>query len=189
MNSPPNTTPNPIHRPTLFDFCCILLGFAISLILSSWSGLRASATPATPEAVATHLLRFLTALLFLPVGVLLFWPLFYFTQWLRGRGEPLTSGEWLWGAAWLGVLPLTAWVVCQHFDTLPEALESSSVKHGIFVGYAAGTLALAAMALIVTVIGLIGRWRPPWTHSFCLALLMEPVLPLAALFLWDIKLQ
>jgi hypothetical protein len=189
MNSPPTTTPSPSHRPTLFDFCCILLGFTFSLILSGWSGLRASATPATPDAVATHLLPFLPALLFLPVGVLLFWPLFYLTQWLRGRGEPLSSGEWLWGVAWLGVLPLTAWVAWQNFGTLPEAVESSTLKHGIFVGYAVGTLALAVMALIVTLVGLVARWRPPWTHSCCLALLMWPVLPLAALFLWDIKLQ
>jgi hypothetical protein len=50
-------------------------------------------------------------------------------------------------------------------------------------------LALAALALLIALVGLVGRWRQPWTHTFCLALLLWPVLPVAALFLWDIKLQ
>jgi hypothetical protein len=111
---------SPIYRPTVVDFFCILIGFTITLILSDWSGLRAIATETTPELVKTNLLGLLSAALLLPVGILLFWPLFFFTQAVRGRTERITSGELLWGLAWLAVLPVTAWITWQRWGTPPE---------------------------------------------------------------------
>jgi len=136
-----------------------------------------------------YLLPLLPTLLLLPVGILLFWPLFFLTQAVRGRTERISSGELLWGLAWLAVLPLTAWLAWQHWGTPPEWLAPATIKHTVFEGYTIGALALAALALLITLVGLVGRWRQPWTHTFCLALLFWPVLPIAALFLWDIKLQ
>jgi hypothetical protein len=180
---------SPAFRPTLVDFFCILIGFTISLVLTSWSKLDAAATAATPQLVAEHLLGHLPTLLLMPVGILLFWPLFFFTQWVRGRREWMSSGEWLWGLAWLAVLPLVAWLIWQRWDTPPEPLDPATIKHSVFVGYAVGALALGSLALLIALVGLLGRWRQPWTHTFCLALLIWPLLPVGALFLWDIKLQ
>ena len=180
---------SPAFRPTLVDFFCILIGFAISLVLTRWSKLGAAATAATPQPVAEHLLGLLPTLLLLPIGILLFWPLFYFTQRLRGRREWMSSGEWLWGLAWLAVLPLVAWLIWQRWDTLPELLDPATIKDSVFAGYTVGVLGLGSVALLIALVGLFGRWRQPWTHTFCLALLIWPLLPVGALFLWDIKLQ
>src|SRR4051812_30609952 len=105
---------SPAHRPTWFDFFIILIGFALSLVLADWSGFAAHARENTPAWVAEYLLKYLRELLLMPVGVLLLWPLCYLTQWLRGRSEPMSSGEWLWGLAWLAVLPWVAWIIWQH---------------------------------------------------------------------------
>src|SRR5580704_10194581 len=78
---------SPAYRPTLVDYLCMLIGFTVSLALAKWSDIQAKATQATPEGVQVQLLPLLPVLLLLPVGILLFWPWFFFTQWLRGRRE------------------------------------------------------------------------------------------------------
>jgi hypothetical protein len=188
---PPNSTSrySPAQRPTWLDFCFVLLGVTLSLVLTDWSGFTARGTDQTPAAVAEQLVRFLPALIFLPVGLLLFWPVFYLTQWVRGRREPLSSGEWLWGVAWLAVLPWIAWVGWQYWDTPPEFLEPARFKRWILVGYAVGILALGSLALLITLIGMVGRWRQPWTHNLSLVLLIWPALPLGACLAWGIALK
>jgi hypothetical protein len=186
---PPTDRYSPAHRPTWLDFCCLLLGFALSLILAEWSGFTARETERTPAFVKDHLLRVMPSMLFLPVGLVVFWPLFFLTQQVRGRSEPMSSGEWLWGVGWLVVLPWIAWVLWTYLDTPPEMLVSVSFRRGVVLGYAVGALALGALAGLLTLIGLFARWRPPWTHSLCLVLLIWPALPLAACLAWGIALQ
>src|SRR5262249_22827588 len=138
---------------------------------------------------AGPLLASLPHMLFLPVGVLLLWPLFYLTQRLAGRTQPLSAGEWLWGVAWLGVLVLTAWILWQAMGTPPEVLHPTNFKGHVFVGYAVGVLALAALALLIGLADMIGRWGQPWTHHCCLALVLWPTLPLLVLMLGKIELK
>src|SRR5262249_34985518 len=126
---------------------------------------------------------------FLPVGPLLFWPLFYLTQWVRGRHESMSSGEWLWGVAWLGALAWTAGVIWQKWFPPSEMLDPALVKRWLFVGYAIGVLALGALAVLLTLIGPLGRWRKPWTHNCCLVLLIWPAIWLGCCVLWGIELK
>jgi hypothetical protein len=184
----PRLVPAPRPRPLWLDFFLILLGCAVSLLLTEISGLHAHATSETPAEVRL-LLPLLPRLLLLPVGILLFWPLFYLTQKIAGRKQPLSAGEWLWGVAWLGAVTLTVWICWQAWGTPPEALRPENFAKQVFVGYAVGVLALASFALIIGLVDMIGRWGQPWTHHLCLALLMWPQLPLLALLLWKIEIK
>jgi hypothetical protein len=170
-------------RPTGLDFFLMLVGCALSLLLTDLGGFRAGPTETTPSGVL-FLRRSLPYLLFLPAGILLLWPLFYLTQRLAGRQQALTVGEWLWFVAWLGALLLAGWVAWQHWGTPPEFLSKSHV----WVGYAVAVLALAAVALVTGLVDLVGRWGRPWTHHCALALLLWPALPLLALLAWGIKI-
>src|SRR5262245_46826097 len=109
--------PPPLPRPNWFDFLLILLGCALSLLLTDLSSFRAQPRESTPTWLAEPLQRapkdatpdvllagsqrtvlgLLPYLLFLPLGILLLWPLFYFKQRLGGRTQGPTAGEWLWG--------------------------------------------------------------------------------------------
>jgi len=182
-------TGSAVSRPTWLDFFLILVGCAASLVLTDWSGFHAHETRQTPELARRLLLGHLPALLFLPLGILLFWPVFYATQRLGGRQPHLTAGEWLWGVAWLGALALTVWIAWQHWGAPPEILRPSTFKVHVFVGYAVGVLALAGVAVLIGIVNLIGRWSQPWTHTFSLVLVVWPVLPLAALWAWKIELK
>jgi hypothetical protein len=189
--------PPPLPRPNWFDFLLILLGCALSLLLTDLSGFRAvpgESTPAwlgeplrssSPDVQRT-LLGLLPYLLFLPLGILLLWPLFYFKQRLGGRTQGPTAGEWLWGLTWLGAVLLTTWILWQGLGSVPEFLSPEKVKKGIFVGYAVGVLALGAVALLTGLVDLIARWPRPWTHHFVIALLIWPALILGALLLWGV---
>jgi hypothetical protein len=186
---PANARYSPAHRPTWIDFFLLLIGFSLSLILADWSGFHAHETSATPPPVKDFLLPHLPALLLLSVGVLLFWPVFFFTQWVRGRREPMSSGEWLWGVAWLAVLPWVALVSWQPWDALPDVVDPATFKYWVFLGYAVGVLALGSLATLITLVGWLGRWRQPWTHNLCLVLLIWPALWLGCCLAWGITLQ
>lgn len=176
-------------RPSWLDFLLILGGTALSLILADWSGLQANETSQTPEFVRRVLLKHLPAMLFLPLGILLLWPVFYGTQRLAGRQPHLSAGEWLCGVAWLGAVVLTVWIAWQYWGTPPELLRPAAFKGQVFVGYAVGVLALAGVATLIGVINLIGRWTQPWTHTLALVLVMWPVLPLAAMWAWKLEVK
>jgi hypothetical protein len=198
--------PPPLPRPNWFDFLLILVGCALSLLLTDLSGFRAlpgESTPGwlteplqrvppgatldvVPAPSQRTLLNLLPYLLFLPLGILLLWPLFYFKQRLGGRTQGPTAGEWLWGLTWLGAVLLTVWVLWQGLGSVPEFLSPEKVKKGIFVGYAVGVLALGGVALLTGLVDLIARWPRPWTHHFVIALLIWPALILGTLLLWGI---
>jgi hypothetical protein len=194
--------PPPALRPTRLDYVLILLGLAVSLCLLEMSSHqdhpqqppadnvpRASSAllrlpENAPDYVPPYVLRVLPTLLFLPLGVLLFWPVFYITQRILGRPQALTLGEWLWGVAWLATVALVAWIVCHYYLEMPSNLNLDEVRRWVFLGYTVTTLALAAIALLLNVIDLIDRRRKPWTHAFGLVLLSWPALPLLALLAW-----
>src|SRR6516164_3779724 len=128
-----------LPRPVWLDFFLILVGCALSLVLTDLAAFRAEPTPDSPswltaDAEAARpgaavpqrsLLNWLPHLLFLPLGVLLFWPAFYLTQRMGGRTVNLSIGEWLWGLTWLGAVVLTVWIVWQGVagaGNMPEFL-------------------------------------------------------------------
>jgi hypothetical protein len=178
-----------LSRPLWFDFFLILLGCSLSHFLADLSQFRAEPTDETPAGILP-LLPSLPRLLFLPLGVLLFWPIFYLTQRIAGRKQAFSAGEWLWGVAWLGAVLLTIWIVWQAWGTPFEFLDprrTPECKKAIFVGYVVGSLALAAFGLLIGLVDLIGRWGQPWTHHCCLALVMWPLVPLGLGLLWHVK--
>jgi hypothetical protein len=178
-----------MSRPRLVDYFLILLGCGLSLILAELSGLKPVLPDSPLPAYRALVVKVVPQLLFLPAGILLMWPVFYTLQWLFGRAQSLTAGEWLWGLAWLGALVLTIWVIWKGLGTLPEFMSGEGFRKGMVVGHVVAVLALAAIALVVLLIGLIGRWQQPWTHAFALVLMLWPVLPLAVLWLWNVKLE
>src|SRR5262249_35422453 len=155
-------------RPGFVDYVLLLCGCALSLLLVEWSGLRAVPVQEVGPGAET-VLRLLPHLLFLPLGIILLWPLFYATQRLGGRDTGLSAGEWVWGLAWLGAIVLTAWFAWRHFGS---AADADKIKRGVLVGYAVAVASLGLIALVIGLIDLIGRWPQPWTHQLCLALMI-----------------
>jgi hypothetical protein len=183
----PVGTPVVSTRPRFLDYFLILLGSGFSLVLAEMSGLRA--TEETPGRFLGALMRVFPHLLFLPLGILLCWPMFYTTQKILGRQQTLTIAEWLWGLAWLADLFLTVWILWKGLGTAPGFLGTAGFQQGVFVGYIIFAVSLAVIALIVLVIDIFGRWPQPWTHAFGLALMIWPVVPLLVLLLGNIKLE
>ena len=167
-------------RPTLFDFLLVVTGFALSLFLFQWPTLQAIPAPGAPEAAATYLVPVLPQLVRLTEGVILLWPLFLITQRVLGRRPGITSGEWLWVIAWLVsavLLGLAAW---QTTSSVPE-LVRDQLPRVFALGYLLLIPSLAAVALVLILLGLVGRWQQPWTHNFALVLLLWPALPVAGI--------
>ncbi len=172
-----------ISRPTGLDYFLVLLGCSLSLFLHAISHPEPVARAQVPAWVAGELLPLLPTLLALPQGIILFWPVFYALQKLRGRRESLGAGEWLLGIAWLGTVLLTAWVLWLHWGGKPGFVDDLTYPpQSLWTIIVVPTLAL--IALVVGLIGLVGRWKQPWTHTFGLVLLIWPVLPLAGLLMW-----
>jgi hypothetical protein len=184
----PGALPVVPPRPTGLDYLFILCGCALSRFLTELSGLRAIVGENLSTGLGPPLIATLPFLLLLPVGIVLLWPLFHATQRLLGRPPGLTVGEWLWGVAWLLAVALTSWIVWNYAGSPPEILGSDSFKRSLVVGYALSVLSLGAVALMLTLVDLVGRWTQPWTHRFGLVLLIWPALPLAALWALDIQI-
>ena len=178
----PIARPAPVSRPTLVDYLLILAGAALSAFATPYSGLHVEPQPDAPPFVLRSL-PLLPALLLLPLGMVLLWPLFYGTQWVLGRKQPLTWGEWLWGISWLGHLLLIGWVVWAALGQPPAFLNPEPYRPPVvWAVLVVPSLALIALALALG--GLFGARRPPWTHTFGLALALWPALPLAGILLW-----
>lgn len=192
----------PQSRPLLIDYLLIVLGFALSIYLAFLSELRLADADVAQEAEAVDLkasksgagasekpslfepaFRATAPLfLFLPLGVLLLWPFFYTIGWLAGRSQSLALGEWLWGLAWLVSLFLAIWIFWKATGDAPEALTTKDFKQTLFTGYALYLLAMGAVAFLVWLFCLFSSTLYPWTHTFALALLTWPVIPLV--FVW-----
>jgi hypothetical protein len=174
-------------RPTWFDYLLLPTGFALSAWLANLSGLQATPTPQTPPRVPASLVAVLPQWLFLPVGAILLWPLLHGTQRLAGRSQALTLGEWLLGLAWLAALLLSVGVVWQAWGTLPGFIEEYFREY-LVLGHMLGALSLGALAAVLLVVDLAGRWPQPWTHRLSLGLLLWQLAPLGLVWAWHIQL-
>jgi hypothetical protein len=166
-------------RPTLLDFLVIVAGFALSLFLFQAESLKVTVTPAAPAAAA-RIVPLLPQLVRLPDGVILLWPIFFVTQRILGRKQGLTSGEWLWVFAWLGTALLTGLGAWQMWGTVPEFLHAF-LPWVFLIAYVIVVPSMAAIALVLIVLGWIGRWQQPWTHTFGLVLVIWPALPVGGI--------
>ncbi len=178
-----------MDKPRFPDYFFILTGLALSALLAGLSGLQVRSARASSSALMQALTQVFPTLLFLCLGVVLLWPVFYLTQRALGRTQELTWGEWLWGLAWLGALLFTTWIVWKGLGTIPEFLATAGFKHGVMIGYLLSILSLGGLAIVLYVVGLVRRVPSPWTHTFGLALLIWPLLPLALWWLLGLQLE
>jgi len=164
--------------PSYFDYFLLITGIAISLLLGNMSGLQIDAANTVGLAKAYRVT--LPQLLFLPMGAVLFWPIFFGIQRLMGRELGMTLGEWLWGLAWLGNLFFASWFLWHGLGSMPVALADLHTK--IAAGYVLFLFAMSVIAILLFLVDLVRSSPLPWTHRFCLALLGWPILPLAAIY-------
>jgi len=187
---PPAAALEPPSRPRLFDWLILFAGIGASAYLAKMTGLVMTLPPAIePNAALQTLLDILPMLLFLPVGVVLCWPIFYATQWVCGRRQSLTMGEWLLGLAWLAALVFTGWCVGKGTGSLPELVTDADFKRHAVTGYVIFMFSMGALALVIWLVGLLGRRRQPWTHTLGLALMIWPAVPLLIVWLGNIKME
>jgi hypothetical protein len=176
-------------RPRFLDYLLILLGLAASVFLGELSGLQARAAQPATSPLDGALERVFPKLLLLPLGVVLLWPLFFLSQKILGRKRELTWAEWLWGLAWLGSLVLAAWLVLHGLSSMPEFMAAEKFKNGVLFAYVLFVLSMGGLAALLFLVGIVGSRALPWTHTFGLALLMWPLLPLGAWYLLGMKLE
>ena len=166
-------------RPTLLDYFLILAGYSLSLFLIRLKPWRFDARDGAASPVV-DLVGQLGDIMRLTEGVVLLWPLFLAVQSVRGRGQSLTAGEWLWVIAWLCVALFTGLAAWEHFSTspLPHWIKDhADTPRRIY--YMIVVPAMGAMAVLFALGGLVTRALSPWTHAFSLALVTWPVVPLA----------
>jgi probable H4MPT-linked C1 transfer pathway protein len=169
-------------RPTLLDYLLLLLGCGVSLYLVRLGPLWVEpgehvTGPVLAEIVAT----FLPTVMRLPEGVLLLGPVFFVLQVVLGRRQGPTGAEWLWVLAWLGTALLTGLSAWARTDTVPEVIQPYVYKP-LLLWYLIFVPAMAALALVLAVLGLASSVPKPWTHQLGLALILWPALPLGAIF-------
>ncbi|MBI3411801.1 MAG: hypothetical protein HY040_26010 [Planctomycetes bacterium] len=176
-------------RPRLLDYLLICAGAGISAMLADFSGVRVLAS----ESASPLLQAFAKTIpfhLFLPIGILLFWPIFQAGQRVLGREQGLTAGEWLVGLSWLGALGLTGYLAWKGAGAAPEFLTGHGIIQSLVSGYIFCMIALGSIAALLIFVNLLTLWRPrPWTHTFGLVLLMWPLVPLAAFWCLNLKLE
>jgi hypothetical protein len=167
---------SPPLRPSVVDYLFLLAGASLSLYLMQLSVL-------TAEAVATSapaLVHFLPAAMRISEGILLLWPLFYVTQRLRGRTEGLTAVEWLWVIGWIGMAVLVVLAALETSGNLTESMQKYAATPRKLWYYIFAPV-LAGLAVLLGLAGLFRRGPAPWTHTFGIALLLWPVVPLAGI--------
>src|SRR5262249_12113972 len=166
------STPAAPTRPRFVDYLLLLVGVMLSALLGALSELRVDSTSTNPWLLAwAQLFPFF---LFLPVGIILLWPIFFTTQKIFGRPQSLPSADWLLGLAWLGAVALSAWIAWKASGAAPEALTSAGFKQTVVLVYVLFTLSIGAISVVLLLVGLVGRWSQPWTHTLALALFMWP---------------
>jgi hypothetical protein len=155
-------------------------GVCLSLYLMEIAPVRAEAAESEESPVVRQVVEFFPRALRVGEGVILLWPFFYVTQLLRGRRQPLTGAEWLWVVSWVGVVVLSAIGISDLLGATPEILQ----RWGITLRrlwYVVFVPSMGALAVVITLAGLLRRVPPPWTHSLGLGLVLWPVAPLAGI--------
>ncbi len=166
-------------RPSFVDYFLLLAGASLSLYLIEVWPLQAQAIEGSSGTVPGWV-EFLPRPLRLTEGIVLMWPLFWVTQKVRGRTEPLSAAEWLWVLDWVGVALLGGVAAWRSTGPLPEMV-AEWAGQGRRLWYALVVPALAALALVLGLGGLLRRGQAPWTHSLAVALVVWPVGPLAGI--------
>lgn len=166
----------------------MLVGVGGSMVLTRWSGLRASRTDTTPTWLTADLVEILPSLLLLPVGMLLCWPIFFALARLRGRPLELTWAEWLWGVVWLIDLALVGLIAWSHFQGPPSFMvgEENRASFASIARLIVTIVAVTAAGIIV--VTMVQRRSQPWTHHFGLALMLWPVAPMLLIWLGKLTL-
>ncbi|HXG11425.1 MAG TPA: hypothetical protein VNK04_16845 [Gemmataceae bacterium] len=189
----------PVSRPVLLDYFLLLAGCALSFGLvrldqpTGRPGLRAPEAavryighlkvepgPRANSPALRYLVLTLPDLLRLPEGIILLWPFFFGIQRIMGRKQGLTSGEWLWVFSWLGVALLAILAAWNHWGPLPEFLAGRASWVPV-VWYLILVPSIGLIAVLVLLLGLLGRQPFPWTHGLGLALTIWPAGPLAGI--------
>jgi hypothetical protein len=187
--APAKTAPRPYAppRPTIVDYIILLFGFALSFYLIQVRPLPVQPADWVQDERARSFAAFLPDLMRLPQGVILMWPLFLIVQRLRWRKKNLTSIEWLWVLSWLGLALLAVLAVWDAPRGVPPYLQLPDsvmpyVGAAVWWWYLLFVPVMAALGVLFWFFGLFARDPAPWTHSFGLALLLWPLLPLAAMW-------
>ena len=93
----------------------------------------------------------------MPEGVILLFPLFFLPQFILGRRQEISPGEWLWILAWFGTVALTGLTLVRHLVGLPEWLDPVFAERLRWIWHLGFGTALAVIALILVLVGLIRR--------------------------------
>ena len=176
-------------RARFLDYFLILVGVALSLFLAQLSGLQAQPGQLINSGLQAAFIRIFPGLLLLPVGVILLWPIFFILQKILGRKQEMTWGEWLWGLAWLVSLAFSIWICWKSLGTVPEFMNTPGFRNNVMTGYVVYVLTMGGIAALLLLGGLFSRAPAPWTHTCALALLMWPLVPMAAWWVWGLKLE
>jgi hypothetical protein len=178
-----------VPRVRFLDYLLLLCGCGLSLWLAELMEVRLESRASDPSPFRQVFHQILPKLLFLPLGLQLFWPFFFAEQRFLGRKQSLTMGEWLLGLAWLGTLALVGWIIWQATGNIPEMLVTRSFRHNLVFGYMLTVLSLGAIALVLWILDLMWRRAQPWTHTLGLALMVWPNVPLACMWVGGMKLE
>jgi hypothetical protein len=170
----------PVSRPTLLDYFFVLAGAGLSLYLLRLSPMHAEAVQGAIPPAYEGMIPFLPDLMRLPEGILLVWPFFFGTQRILGRAQALTSCEWLWVLSWVGVALLTGLAVWEQVGSLPDFLQAH-IRTPRHLWYVVFVPSMAALAVVLALLGLVRRRPQPWTQTFGLVLLTWPIAPLAGI--------
>ncbi len=166
---------SPPLRPTLVDYLFLLAGASLSLYLVQLGSLTAMAGDGA--TTSTPALPILPGTMRVSEGIILLWPVFFVTQRLRGRKEGLTAVEWLWVLSWIGIAVLTVLAALEKTDNLSEKHAAAARRFWYYIF----APVMAGLSLLLGVGGLLRRGPAPWTHTFGIALMLWPVVPLAGI--------
>ncbi len=174
-------------RPALVDYLFLLAGVSLSLYLMQL-GLLGAATGDSASTSTPGLLAWLPGAMRVAEGVILLWPVFYVTQRLRGRKEGLTAAEWLWVISWIGIAVLTVVAALEANDALADSVKKYAAAPRKLWYYIFAPV-MAGLAVLLGLGGLLRRGQAPWTHTFGIALILWPVVPLAGILALGARLK
>lgn len=175
--------------PTWLDFVLILLGVVLSLYLTNLAEVRVFRSTATPSWLGEGLAQAIPAVLLLPIGIYLWWPIFYSTARFRGRSENLTLVEYLWGTAWLIDLVVIGLIVGKHWEINLVVIDQTTIRSYASWGLLIIATGLAILGTLGGMAGLVQRTPRPWTHHLGIALMLWPVLPLLLIWIGRLRLE
>ncbi len=196
MNEPQETTlPSDYLKairsatPTWFDYFFVFAGCGISLVLVRILNFRAISTQATPDWMMEPLIKVLPEMMFLPVGIIVWWPLFFVAARIRGRSGELSWVEWFWGLLWLLNFFLVGSLLWVCWKGIPEVLEPYEIPKQIEEWLPIVLWAIGGAAVFFGVITAFSKKPSSWTHHFGLVLISWPAVVMALVWLGKLELR